>query len=314
MSKMKVLIADKLAPQAIPLLEKGGIQVDDRPGIEAAELQSIIADFDGLIVRSRTKVTADLINAANNLKVIGRAGVGVDHIDLQAAKAKGIAVVNTPTSTSLSVAEHTMALMLAIVRRIPQADSRMKSGEWPKKGWLGSQLSGKVLGIVGIGNIGSQVAKRAAAFNMRVVAYDPYLKKEVIESRGAQAVKLDELYKMSDVITFHLALLDSTKGLVNADALAKMKPGVFIIHAARGGVIVESALLEAIKSGQVAGAGLDVFEIEPPGASDLIKHPNVIATPHIAAQTDEAQIFAAEDVAVEVSNALNDKAIRWPVA
>ena len=314
MSELKVLIADNLAPEAVAALEAAGLQADDRAGIEPDELMGIIPEYDGLIVRSRTKPGAELMAVAAKLKVIGRAGVGVDNIDLNAAKEKGIAVINTPTSTSLAVAEHTLALMLAIVRKLGQADGRMKTGEWPKKELRGAELSGKVLGIVGIGNIGALVAERAAAFDMRVIAFDPYLEKDVIQSRGAEATDLPDLYAQADVITFHLPLTDETRGMVDQAAFATMKPGVCIIHAARGGVIDEAALLDALNSGQVAAAGLDVFATEPPGATDLVKHPNVVASPHIAAQTAEAQVRAAVDVAEEVANALLGKDLRWRVA
>lgn len=314
MSELKVLIADNLAAEAKTALEKLGIEAHDRAGIEADDLKDVIAEFDGLIVRSRTKPDAALIKAAPKLRAIGRAGVGVDNIDLEAAKAAGVAVVNTPASTSQAVAEHTMALMLGVLRHLGQADSRMKSGEWPKKELGGTELAGKHLGIVGIGNIGTLVAERAVAFGMHILAFDPYLDNKIIEERGAKAMSLKELYKMADVISFHLPLTEETRDMVNAAAFKQMKLGVYILHTARGGVIDEAALLAALNSGGVAGAGLDVFASEPPGATDLVTHPKVLATPHIAAQTAEAQLRAAIDVAEEVANVLLDKPLRWRVA
>jgi D-3-phosphoglycerate dehydrogenase len=310
---MKILIADSLSPAAVQRLQAGGAQTDDRSGIDAAELAKIIPDYNALIVRSRTKVTADLLKAGKNLKVVGRAGVGVDNIDVAAAKQQGVAVVNTPVSTSVAVAEHTFALMLALLRQIPRADASMKAGQWAKKELEGSELAGKTLGILGVGNIGAQVARRAAAFDMQVLGYDPFLDEKTIQTRGAIAAALDGLYEKSDIITLHLPLLPETRGMLGAAAFAKMKRGVFIICAARGGVIDEDALLSALNSGQVAGAALDVFAKEPPGASPLITHAHVVATPHIAAQTAEAQERAAIDVADEILNALLGKPLRWQV-
>lgn len=310
---MKVLIADTLSPAAVQRLKAGGVQTDDRSGIDAAELTKIIADYDALVVRSRTKVTADLLKAGTNLKVVGRAGVGVDNIGVAAAKQLGIAVVNTPVATSVAVAEHTFALILALLRLIPRADATMKAGDWAKKDLEGSELAGKTLGILGVGNIGAQVARRAAAFDMQVLGYDPLLDDKTIQTRGAKAAALDAVYERADIITLHLPLLPETLGMLGAAAFGKMKRGVFVICAARGGVIDEEALLAALNSGQVGGAALDVFATEPPGASPLIKHPRVVATPHIAAQTREAQERAALDVAEEVLNALQGKPLRWQV-
>jgi len=314
MADFKVLIADSLSPAAVHRLQAGGVQTDDRSGIEAPELAHIIHDYNALIVRSRTKVTADLLKAGKHLKVIGRAGVGVDNIDIATAKQLGIAVVNTPISTSVAVAEHTFALMLALVRRIPRADASMKAGQWAKKDLEGSELAGKTLGILGVGNIGAQVARRAAAFDMQVLGYDPLLDDKTIQTRGAKAAMLDGVYERSDIITLHLPLLPETRGMLGAAAFVKMKQGVFIICAARGGVINEDALLAALNTGQVGGAALDVFANEPPEDSSLVKHRNVVATPHIAAQTNEAQERAALDVAEEVLNSLHGKPLRWQVS
>ena len=310
---MKVIIADKLSPEAVKRLRAGNVEVDDRSGIEADVLASIIGGYQGLFVRSRTKVTEDLLKAATQLKVIGRAGVGVDNIDLAAAREHGVAVVNTPVSTSVAVAELTFGLLLSLLRQIPRADDGMKQGHWIKKELEGAELAGKTLGILGVGNIGAQVAKRAAAFDMEVLGYDPLLDDKTVKSRGAEPVSLNELYMQSDVITLHLPLLSETRGLLGKEAFKKMKWGVYLVCAARGGVIDEAALLAALNSGRVAGAALDVFETEPPGASALVTHPNVLTTPHIGAQTAEAQTRAALDVAEEVLNALQGKPLRWQV-
>lgn len=310
---MKVIIADKLSPEAVQALRTGGVEVDDRSGIEAGELAGVIGGYEGLIVRSRTKVTADLLKAATALKVVGRAGVGVDNIDLAAARERGVAVVNTPVSTSVAVAELTFALLLSLLRKIPHADQTMKQGQWIKKELEGAELSGKALGILGVGNIGAQVARRAAAFDMRVLGYDPLLDEKTIRSRGAEPLTLDDLYAQADVITLHLPLSSETRGMLGKVAFEKMKHGVYLVCAARGGVIDEADLLTALNSGQVAGAALDVFEKEPPGAGPLVAHPNVVATPHIGAQTAEAQTRAALDVAQEVLNALLGKPLRWQV-
>ncbi|MGH2582228.1 MAG: hydroxyacid dehydrogenase [Anaerolineales bacterium] len=309
----KVIIADSLPAEALERLRAGGVQADGRDGILPEKLLEVIPSYHALIVRSRTKVTAQVFDAAKDLKVVGRAGVGVDNIDLAAAKAQNVIVVNTPQSTSIAVAEHTFALMLALIRQIPRADVKMKKGGWPKKELEGVELNGKTLGVIGVGNIGAQVARRAAAFDIRVLGYDPLLDRKTIESRGARPATLEQVYAESDFITLHLPLLPETRGVINRDVFEKVKRGVYIICAARGGVIDEDALLSALSSGRVAGAALDVFEREPPGASPLVTHPKVVATPHIGAQTVEAQARAALDVAEEVLNALQGKPLRWQV-
>lgn len=310
---MKVLIADILSPEAIGRLQSGGIDVDDRAGIEASELLAAIPEYHGLIVRSRTKVTAEVLQAATQLKVVGRAGVGVDNIDVPAARQRGVAVVNTPVSTSVAVAELTFALLLSLLREVPRADAAAKQGLWIKKELEGNELAGKTLGILGVGNIGAQVAKRAAAFDMQVIGFDPFLDAKTLLERGAQPAALDEVYAQADIITLHLPLLPDTRGMLDKHAFAKMKFGAYIVCAARGGVINEGDLLAALNSGQIGGAGLDVFEKEPPGPSALIQHPRVVATPHIGAQTAEAQSRAAMDVADEVLNALQGKPLRWQI-
>ncbi len=311
MPKYHILITDGLDASAQAVLRF--CTVDDRTGISADDLSTIIADYDALIVRGRTKVTASLLEAATKLKVVGRAGVGVDNIDLAAAKSRGVTVVNAPVSTTLAVAELTFGLLLALTREIPRADSSMKQGQWLKKELEGVELHGKTLGILGMGRIGAEVARRARAFGMDVLGYDPLLSPEEIRGRVAEPVDRDELLARADFISLHLPLTPETRGLLDADQFAKMKDGARIVCAARGGIIDEAALLSALESGKIAGAALDVFESEPPGGTDLVRHPKVIATPHVGAQTAEAQSRAAEDIAHEVLNALKGKKLRWKV-
>ncbi len=312
MPAWKILIADGLHKNGKALLAAAA-EVVDQPGISPDELPREIGAYEALIVRSRTKVTAAVLDAAGRLKVIGRAGVGVDNIDLAAASRRGVIVVNAPQSTTLAVAEQTMALMLALARQVPHADAAMKTGQWLKKELLGVELSGKVLGIIGVGNIGAKVAQLAAAFGMSVLGYDPLLPQEVIRQRGAEAVSLQELYARSDMISLHLPLTPEMRGMLSGQSFGQMKRGVRLVCTARGGIIDETALLGALESGQVAGAALDVFAKEPPGLTALVAHPNVIATPHISAQTVEAQVRAAEDIACEVLSALRGESLRWKV-
>jgi len=309
----KILITDGLDQGGLELL-RASAQVDDRNGISADDLLKTIADYDALIVRGRTKVTAAVFEAAKSLKVVGRAGVGVDNIDLTAAKAKGVTVVNSPIATSVAVAELTLALMLAIAREIPRADATMKAGQWIKKELEGVELFGKTLGVIGFGRIGAEVAKRAAAFGMSVLGYDPLIPAEEIQKRGGKPIALADLLVQSDVISLHIPLTPETRNIIDAAAIATMKDGVRIVCAARGGVIDEAALLEGLKSGKVAAAGLDVFVAEPPGATELVMHPRVVCAPHIGAQTLEAQARAADDIASEILAALEGKQLRWKVA
>ncbi|NPA93122.1 MAG: hypothetical protein GXO56_05530 [Chloroflexi bacterium] len=309
----KILLTDGLKAEGQAILAKEA-QVDDRNGISAEELLQVIGDYDAVIVRGRTKITAEVLDAGKNLKVVGRAGVGVDNIDLEAAKARGITVVNAPQASTNAVAELAIGLMFALARRIPEADAGMKRGEWLKKKLLGTELNGKTLGVIGMGRIGSRVGELAKALGMRIVGYDPLIPADEIARRGAEPLaSLDELYAQADVITLHVPLTPNTRGMIGKEAFAKMKPGVFLICAARGGVIDEEALLEALESGQVGGAGLDVFATEPPGDSPLVRHPRVVATPHIGAQTKEAQTRVAEDIATEVLAALKGEPLRWRV-
>jgi D-3-phosphoglycerate dehydrogenase len=313
MPEWKILLTDGLEQNGQDIL-RAAAQVDNRAGISADDLLKVVGEYDALIVRGRTKVTAAVFDAAPRLKVVGRAGVGVDNIDLNAAKAHNVIVVNSPTATTIAVAELTLGLMLAVVREIPRADATMKAGQWIKKELEGRELWRKTLGVIGFGRIGTEVARRAKAFDMEILAYDPLLPAEAIRLRGGEPVSLDELLRRADMITLHVPLDENTRNLLNAEAFAKMKDGVYIICAARGGVIDEEALLQALNSGKVAGAGLDVFATEPPGATALVTHPKVVCTPHIGAQTVEAQTRAAEDIATEVLAALEGKPLRWRVA
>ena len=311
MPTYNVLIADGLEENGQAIL-RSSARVEDRTGLSSQELSQVIEGYDALVVRSRTKVTPQLLDEAKRLKVVGRAGVGVDNIDLDSARAHGVTVVNAPESTSQAVAELTLGLMLALARQIPRADASVKQGEWLKQELLGMELHGKTLGIIGVGRIGAGVARRAAAFGMTVLGYDSKSTQH-IENHGAKPVSLEELYARSDFISLHLPLTDETRSMVAAQAFGGMKRGVRIISVARGGILDESALLDALESGQVAGAALDVFTSEPPGASALVRHPNVIATPHIGAQTAEAQARAAGDIASEVLAALKGEPLRWKV-
>lgn len=313
MSAWKILLTDGLEENGKAIL-RASAEVVDQPGITAEDLLKVVGDYDALIVRGRTKVTAAVFEAGKNLKVVGRAGVGVDNIDLAAAKEHHVTVVNSPLATTVAVAELTMSLMLSIVREIPRADATMKAGKWAKKEFEGTELFGKTLGVIGFGRIGSAVAARAKAFEMKILAYDPLIPAEEIKKRGGEPVSFDDLLKNSDIITMHMPLTPESKGMLNGAAFAKMKQGAYIICAARGGVIDEAALLEALNSGKVSGAALDVFAAEPPGLTDLVAHAKVIDTPHMGAQTVEAQSRAANDISEEVLNALNDKPLRWKVA
>ncbi|MFQ5616029.1 MAG: hydroxyacid dehydrogenase [Anaerolineales bacterium] len=312
MSNWKILLTDGLNENGQATLREAA-QVDDRSGISAEDLLASVGEYDAIIVRGRTKVTAEVLSAAGRLKVVGRAGVGVDNIDLTAAQSRGVTVVNSPTATTVAVAEHTLALMLSLARKIPTADATMKAGKWAKKQLRGGELFGKTLGVIGVGRIGGAVAQRAAAFRMTLIGYDPLLSGEQIRQNGALPVTLDDLYARADYITLHVPLAPNTRGMIDKEAIEQMKPGVRLICAARGGVIDEGALLAALESGRVAGAGLDVFAKEPPGLTGLVTHPNVVAAPHIGAQTAEAQARTAGHIAAEVLAALQGEALRWKV-
>jgi D-3-phosphoglycerate dehydrogenase len=296
----KVLVADTIAREGIEILRQSAeVVVDDK--ITSDALLLAIPDYDALIVRSRTKVIAPIIEAGTRLRVIGRAGVGLDNIDKETAARLEISVVNSLTSAMISVAEHTLGLMIALSRFIPQSDASLRKGAWEKNKFMGIELSGKTLGIVGLGRIGAMVAVRAKAFGMRVVSYDPYIKGERAETYGTTLLdSLDSLLALSDFVSVHTPLTPETRGMFGSNAMAKMKPNARLISCARGGVVDEQALLQALDSGKIAGAALDVFEKEPPGENPLLKHPRVVVTPHLGAMTEEAQTRAAIDVAEQV--------------
>jgi len=313
MSQFAILITDGLEETGQAIL-RSAARVGDRTGLSPADLLSVIDEYDALVVRGRTKVTSQVFEAARRLKVVGRAGVGVDNIDLEAARSHAVTVVNAPLSTTLAVAELTFGLLLSLCRDLPRADAAMKRGEWLKKELEGVELHGKTLGVLGMGRIGAEVARRAVIFGMSVLGYDPLVPHEEIRQRGAKPVSLDELYARSDFVSLHLPLTAGTRSMVDAQAFGRMKRGVRLVCAARGGIIDEAALLSALESGHVAGAALDVFAAEPPDATALVRHPRVIASPHIGAQTKEAQARAAEDIANEVLAALRGASLRWKVA
>jgi D-3-phosphoglycerate dehydrogenase len=298
---MKVLVSDPISQNGLDIILKAGLEVDVKR-LSPEELIKEIKGYDGLIVRSATKVTADVINASDKLRVIGRAGSGLDNVDKAAASKKGIVVMNTPGGNTITTAEHTIALMLSLARLIPQATNSMKVGKWEKKKFMGVEVYNKILGVLGMGDIGSQVAKRAQALQMHVLGYDPFLYKEKAEEVGIELVDLPELYRRSDFITIHTPLTPETKNMINQKTIKTMKDGVRIINCARGGIINEKDLYEALMSGKVAGAALDVFEKEPPEDSSLIGLENVICTPHLGAATAEAQ----ENVAIAIAEQIVD--------
>ncbi|MCK5258450.1 MAG: phosphoglycerate dehydrogenase [Thermoplasmatales archaeon] len=297
---MKVLVSDPIAEQGIEILKNAGFEVVQKTGLSPEELAKVIPDFDGIIIRSASKVTKEVIDAANNLKVIGRAGIGLDNVDRDAAKERGVKVVNTPTATSISVAELALGMMFSAARRIPQASISTKSSKWEKKKFKGFELYGKKLGIIGIGRIGSEMAKRAKALGMEVIAYDPYVK----TSDYANIVDLDTLLKESDYISLHIPKTSETEHILDKTAFDKMKEGVVIINCARGGVVDENALYDAINDGKVRIACVDVFESEPAKDNKLFDLEQVIVTPHIGAQTKEGQTRAGTQIAELVRDAL----------
>jgi D-3-phosphoglycerate dehydrogenase len=301
---VRVLISDAMDPKAATIFRDRGIEVDEKPGLSPDELKAIIGDYDGLAIRSSTKVTKALLEAANALKVVGRAGIGVDNVDIPAATARGVVVMNTPFGNSITTAEHAIALMFALARQLPEADASTQAGKWEKNRFMGVELTAKTLGLIGAGNIGSIVASRALGLRMKVVAYDPFLTPERALELGIEKVELDELLRRADFITLHTPLTDQTRGILSREALAKAKPGVRIINCARGGLIDEQALKEALDSGHVAGAALDVFETEPATASPLFGTPGFISTPHLGASTSEAQVNVAIQVAEQMSDFL----------
>ncbi len=311
---LKVLVSDPIAAEGLARLREAGaglgLEVEVKTGLPKDQLLGIIADYDGLIVRSETKVTAEVIRAATRLKVVARAGVGVDNVDVPAATERGIIVVNTPSGNTIAACEQAFALMLATARKLSQADASMKAGKWERKSFMGVELAGKTLGIVGLGRIGTELARRAAAFGMTPIAYDPLVSPAYAQKQGIELLTLDELYHRADFISVHSPLLPETQHMISTAAFEKMKTGVRIINAARGGIIDEPALAEALKSGKVAAAGLDVFEQEPPPPDNpLLSLPNVVTTPHLGASTEEAQIKVAIDAAESVVAALNGELV-----
>lgn len=307
----KILISDALAEEGIEILKKvKEFKVDVKLKLQPDELKKLIKDYDALIVRSSTKVTREIVEAAEKLKVIGRAGVGLDNVDLEAASKRGIIVMNSPGGNTISTAEHTMSLILSLSRNISQADASIKKGGWERKRFKGVELYGKTLGIIGLGKIGSEVAKRATAFGMKVIAYDPFLSLDKVKEFGVESAELKEVFKRSDYITLHTPLTDDTKYIINKEAIKSMKDGVRIVNCARGGIVDEKAVLDGIKSKKVAGAALDVYEKEPPKDSPLLKCDDVILTPHLGASTEEAQINVAIDIANSARDALLGCGIR----
>jgi D-3-phosphoglycerate dehydrogenase len=301
---VRVLISDKMDPKAAAIFRERGIEVDEIAGQTPDELKEIIGRYDGLAIRSSTKVTKDLLQAADNLKVVGRAGIGVDNVDIPAATARGVVVMNTPFGNSITTAEHAIALMFALARQLPEADASTQAGKWEKNRFMGVEVTGKTLGLIGCGNIGSIVATRALGLRMKVAAFDPFLTQERAVELGVDKVELDELLKRADFITLHTPLTDQTRNILSRENLARTKQGVRIVNCARGGLIDEQALKEALDSGHVAGAALDVFEKEPATASPLFGTPNFISTPHLGASTSEAQVNVAIQVAEQMSDYL----------
>src|SRR6201994_1579100 len=302
MQMPKVLIADKLSPAAVAIFKERGVEADVKTGLSKEELLKIVDQYDGIAIRSATKITADVIKAAKNLKVVGRAGIGVDNVDIPAATAAGVIVMNTPFGNSITTAEHAISLLLALARELPAANASTQAGKWEKNRFMGVEITGKVLGLIGAGNIGSIVADRARGLKMKVVAYDPFLSPERAEDIGVEKVELADLLARADFITLHVPMTPETKNILSAEALAKTKKGVRIVNCARGGLIDEKALKAALDSGQVAGAALDVFEEEPAKTNVLFGMENVVATPHLGASTSEAQ----ENVALQVAEQISD--------
>ncbi len=305
----RVLISDKLSPAAVAIFKERGVEVDVKPGLDKDELARIIGEYDGLAIRSATKVTAKLLEHAAKLRVVGRAGIGVDNVDIPAATARGVIVMNTPFGNSITTAEHAIALMFALARQIPTADASTQAGKWEKNRFMGVELTGKTLGVIGCGNVGSIAASRGLGLKMRVIAYDPFLSPDRAAEIGVEKVELDDLLARADFITLHTPLTAQTRNILSAENLAKTKKGVRIVNCARGGLVDEAALRAALDSGQVAGAAFDVFVEEPAKENPLFGHPNFIATPHLGASTSEAQ----ENVALQVAEQMSDYLIRGAI-
>ena len=309
----KVLISDSMSPRAAEIFRERGIDVDVKTGMKPDQLKAAIDGYDGLAIRSSTRVTPDILAAAKKLKVVGRAGIGVDNVDVEAATARGVLVMNTPFGNSVTTAEHTVALIFALARQIPEADRSTQSGKWEKNRFMGIEITGKTLGVIGCGNIGTIVADRAKGLKMRVVAFDPFLSPQRAQQLDIEKVELDELFARADFITLHTPLTDTTRGLVNKDSIAKMKTGVRIVNCARGGLVVEADLKAALEAGKVAGAALDVFETEPAQTNILFGSDKVICTPHLGASTEEAQENVAIQVAEQIADYLLNGTVTNPI-
>src|SRR5690242_7300808 len=308
----RVLISDALSPAAVQIFKDRGIDVDFQPslGKDKEKLAALVGGFDGLAIRSATKVTSKVLEQAKKLKVVGRAGIGVDNVDIPAATAKGVIVMNTPFGNSITTAEHAITLMLALARQIPQADASTQSGKWEKNRFMGVEITGKTLGVIGCGNIGSIVADRAIGLKMKVIAYDPFLSPERAVDLGVEKVELDDLFRRADFVTLHTPLTEKTRNVIDAPALARMKKGVRIVNCARGGLVDEKALRGALNSGHVSGAAFDVFVEEPASDNPLFGHPNVVCTPHLGAATTEAQ----ENVALQIAEQMSDYLLRGAIS
>jgi D-3-phosphoglycerate dehydrogenase len=309
---MRVLVADPVAVEGVEILKKHA-EVDVKTGLKPEELLAIIGEYEGLMVRSETKVTAKVIEAGKKLQVVARAGVGIDNIDVEAATQRGIVVVNAPTANTMAAAEHSIALMLALARKIPQAHESLKDGAWKRQDFVGVEVRNKTLGILGLGNVGSEVARRVQGFHMRVLGYDPYVSPEYARNLRVELVPLEQIFREADFITLHLPLTPQSKNMIGAKELSMMKPTVRIINCARGGLIDEQALEQALQEGRIAGAALDVFAQEPPKDSPLLKNEKVIVTPHLGASTQEAQANVAIDAAEQIVSVLNGQPVRYAV-
>jgi D-3-phosphoglycerate dehydrogenase len=306
---VKVLISDKLSPAAIEIFKERGVEVDVKTGLTPAELRDIIGQYDGLAIRSATKVTKEVLDLATNLKVVGRAGIGVDNVDVKSATSRGVVVMNTPHGNAITTAEHAIAMIFALARQLPEATASTKAGKWEKNRFMGVEVTGKTLGLIGCGNIGSIVADRAVGLKMKVLAFDPYLTEARAVELGVVKADLDTVLAKADFITLHTPLIEATRNIISREALAKTKKGVRIINCARGGLVDEAALYDALKAGHVAGAALDVFDVEPAKESPLFELENVVCTPHLGAATTEAQ----ENVALQVAEQISDFLLKGSV-
>ncbi|MGH7005201.1 MAG: phosphoglycerate dehydrogenase, partial [Alphaproteobacteria bacterium] len=309
----KVLISDAMSPRAAEIFRERGIDADVKTGMKPDQLKAAIGEYDGLAIRSASKVTADILSAAKKLKVVGRAGIGVDNVDVDAATARGVLVMNTPFGNSVTTAEHTIALVFALARQIPEADRSTQAGKWEKNRFMGIEITGKTLGIVGCGNIGTIVADRARGLKMRVVAFDPFLSPQRAQQLDIEKVELDELFARADFITLHTPLTETTRNVINKENIAKMKTGVRIVNVARGGLVVEADLKAGIDAGKVAGAALDVFEVEPAKTNILFGSDKVVCTPHLGASTEEAQENVAIQVAEQIADFLLNGTVTNPI-